>query len=143
MSEPLVIRSEADGIIELVLNRTDKLNAINEAMLGILREALDDLRRQPELRVMLIRARGRYFSAGADLAAFGREDFGGSSMNARAWFRADMPMQPIWQEMELVEKPVVVPHHGPCLGGGLEMSLSCDFRLPRIPPARGPLCAEP
>src|SRR3546814_13973752 len=38
-------------------------------------------------------------------------------------------MQTLWQEMELVEKPIVAAHHAMCVGGGLEMSLSCDFRL--------------
>lgn len=35
----------------------------------------------------------------------------------------------IFDELEAIEKPVVVAHHGPCLGGAMELSLSCDFRL--------------
>ena len=38
-------------------------------------------------------------------------------------------MHPLFDELEAAEKPIVVAHHGPCLGGALEMSLSCDFRL--------------
>ena len=38
-------------------------------------------------------------------------------------------MQQLWDEMEHIEKPFVVAHHAMCVGGGLEMSLSCDFRL--------------
>lgn len=38
-------------------------------------------------------------------------------------------MQQLWDEMEHVEKPIVVAHQAMCVGGGLEMSLSCDFRL--------------
>jgi enoyl-CoA hydratase/carnithine racemase len=38
-------------------------------------------------------------------------------------------MHRIYDEMEAIEKPIVVAHHAPCVGGGLEMSLSCDFRL--------------
>jgi enoyl-CoA hydratase len=38
-------------------------------------------------------------------------------------------MQRIYDEMEAIEKPFVVAHHAPCVGGGLELSLSCDFRL--------------
>jgi enoyl-CoA hydratase len=38
-------------------------------------------------------------------------------------------MHRIYDEMEAIEKPIVVAHHAMCVGGGLEMSLSCDFRL--------------
>jgi enoyl-CoA hydratase/carnithine racemase len=38
-------------------------------------------------------------------------------------------MHRIYDEMEHIEKPIVVAHHAACVGGGLEMSLSCDFRL--------------
>src|SRR3546814_496086 len=79
---------------------------------------------------MLIRAKGRYFSAGADLSAFDDSDAWKSGLRTRSWFRREMGgMQTLWQEMELVEKPIVAAHHAMCVGGGLEMSLSCDFRL--------------
>lgn len=38
-------------------------------------------------------------------------------------------MHRIYDEMEAMEKPIVVAHHAPCVGGGLELSMSCDFRL--------------
>jgi len=130
MSEPVVIRNERDGVLELVLNRPDKLNAINQEVLDVLALAVEDLRTEDRHRVMLIRGRGRYFSAGADLAAFTDHPEGRSGLRVRGWFRRQLGgMQTLWQEMELVEKPIVVAHHAMCIGAGLEMSLSCDFRL--------------
>lgn len=130
MAEEPVLRSDREGIVELVLNRPDKLNALNQRTLDIIREALEDLRLRDDLRVMLIRAKGRYFSAGADLTAFQNYADPKSGVKTRTWFRREMGgMQTLWQEMEMVEKPIVVAHHAMCVGGGLEMSLSCDFRL--------------
>lgn len=130
MTEPAIIRTDAEGIVELVFNRPDKLNAINAEMLDIMREAVEDLRKNPQHRLMLIRSTGRYFSAGADLTNFPEEAEIEGAVHRRSWFRREMGgMQTLWQEMEMVEKPIVVAHHAMCVGGGLEMSLSCDFRF--------------
>jgi enoyl-CoA hydratase/carnithine racemase len=82
---------------------------------------------------MLIRATGRYFSAGADLkenAAGGSRTLPKTGSAIRNMHRR-LPndMRRIWDEIEHIEKPFVVAHQGPCVGGSLEMSLSCDFRL--------------
>jgi len=91
----------------------------------------DLVRDTPELRVMLFRSTGRYFSAGADLKQ-------GDGSGERSWPKRGsevreshrrLPMRRLWDEMEHIEKPFVVAHHAMCVGGGLEMSLSCDFRL--------------
>jgi enoyl-CoA hydratase len=131
LSEPHVLRSERDGILELVLNRPQKLNALTSQMMRTIRHAVDDLRDRADLKVMLIRAKGRYFCAGADLVEGDGEGYGHSATRARTGVRTTMKggMQMLYEEMERVEKPIVVAHHATCVGGGLEMSLSCDFRL--------------
>jgi len=132
LAEPFVLRSERDGVIELVLNRPDKLNALTSSMLETIREGVDDLRDRDDLRVMLIRGKGRYFCAGVDMLEGGLEGgFKDSPSFARTWMRGPMKgrMHALYEEMERVEKPIVVAHHATCVGGGLEMSLSCDFRL--------------
>jgi enoyl-CoA hydratase/carnithine racemase len=81
---------------------------------------------------MLIRAAGRYFCAGADLRGGGDSpgDMLRSGSTIREYHRLKMSgMHRIYDEMEHIEKPIVVAHHAPCVGGGLELSLSCDFRL--------------
>ncbi len=82
---------------------------------------------------MLIRATGRYFSSGADLrdpeAANSPPPPNTGSGLREMHRRLPSDMRRIWDEMEHIEKPFVVAHQGPCVGGSLEMSLSCDFRL--------------
>jgi enoyl-CoA hydratase len=131
MDEPLVLVSEADAILELVLNRPAKLNAINDEMYDTLIEQTERFATVPSLRVMLIRARGKYFSAGVDLnSVLGPDPNMTSPVAFRQWYREGRgSLHPLLDRFELIEKPIVVAHHAPCLGGALEISLSCDFRL--------------
>lgn len=128
--KPLVLVEEEDGILIVTLNRPEKYNALSIAMVQTISDAVDRLRDTPELKVMLIRSTGKYFSAGADLKeAAGKERPRTGSGLREMHRRMPSEMRRIWDEMEAVEKPFVVAHQGPCVGGGLEMSLSCDFRL--------------
>jgi enoyl-CoA hydratase/carnithine racemase len=133
---PHLLTEEADGVLIATLNRPDKLNAISREMMDGLTEAVLRLRETPELKVMLIRATGRYFSSGADLRGGNRNIASPANVAAnsagkiRENHRLNLNnMQQLWDEMEHIEKPIVVAHHAKCVGGGLEMSLSCDFRL--------------
>lgn len=126
MSEPLLVR-EQDAILEVVLNRPEKLNAISDAMVGTLAAAVERFATTRALRVMLIRANGKFFTAGMEISADISPEVGGSTLDGRAWYRRKFHL--LFDELEAIEKPIVVAHQGPCLGGGLEMSLSCDFRL--------------
>lgn len=131
----LLVEATEDGVLIATLNRPDKLNAITREMMDLLTAAVLRLRDEDSLKVMLIRATGRYFSAGADLRSGNQNKIspagnGGSARAIRENHRLNLNnMQQLWDEMEHVEKPIVVAHQAMCVGGGLEMSLSCDFRL--------------
>ncbi len=118
---------EHDGILEVVLNRPEKLNAISDAMVLKLAEAVEAFATRRDLRVMLIRATGKFFTAGMEISSDISPEVGGSTLDGRAWYRNKF--HKLFDELEAIEKPIVAAHQGPCLGGGLEMSLSCDFRL--------------
>lgn len=131
MSDAPHLLTEQDGAILIAtLNRPDKLNALSGEMMALFEQALHRFRDTPELKVMLVRASGRYFCAGADL----RDQDGrpaartGSAIREKHRLRLH-GMHRIYDEMEAIEKPIVVAHHAACVGGGLELSLSCDFRL--------------
>lgn len=128
--EPHLLVSEENGILIATFNRPDKLNAMSGQLMQLLGDAVAHYRETPELRVMLIRSQGRYFSSGADLKEGGgsAQGFPETGSAVRESHRL-LPMRKLWDEMEAIEKPFVVAHHARCVGGSLEMSLSCDFRL--------------
>ncbi len=130
--EPHLLISNDGPILIAEFNRPDKLNAMSLQLMRALGEAVERFRDTPESKVMLIRARGRYFSSGADLrdpeAQAGSPPSTGSGIR-EMHRRLPSDMRRIWDEMEHIEKPFVVAHQGTCVGGSLEMSLSCDFRL--------------
>ena len=132
MSEdaPHLLVDETDGILVATLNRPDKLNALSTQTMELLEAALLRFRDTEALKVMLIRATGRYFCSGADLKEGVAKRNDGTGRGHREFLRVEnRGMQRVWDEMEHIEKPIVVAHHAKCVGGGLEMSLSCDFRL--------------
>jgi enoyl-CoA hydratase/carnithine racemase len=126
----LLVEETADGVLIATLNRPDKLNALSNETMDLFEAALLRFRDTEALKVMLIRSTGRYFCSGADLKEGVEKKNDGSGRGFREFLRTEnRGMHRIYDEMEHVEKPIVVAHHAACVGGGLEMSLSCDFRL--------------
>lgn len=127
MSED-IRREDRDGVVIVTLDRPEKHNAMSVAMREVIFGAVDDLRDRDELRVMLIRAAGPYFSAGIDIVEHYRlRDPNRTMATFRRDYRRRLHM--FIDEMEAVEKPVVMAIQGPCLGLGLEMAGAVDFRL--------------
>lgn len=129
---PHLLVDVVDDILVATFNRPDKLNAMSNELMRTLEQAVERFRDTPELRVMLIKSTGRYFSSGADLKEGGdapRPSPTKGSQVREQHRRAENRMRVVWDEIEHIEKPFVVAHHARCVGGSLEMSLSCDFRL--------------
>lgn len=129
---PHLLVEEQGAIIICTLNRPDKLNSLTSQTLALFEAALHKFRDTATLKVMLIRATGRYFCAGVDLRDRSDEpaEPARSATAIREKHRLRLfGMHRIYDEMEHIEKPIVVAHHAACVGGGLELSLSCDFRL--------------
>ena len=128
--EPQLLIDETDGILIATLNRPDKLNALSAQIMDGIDQALAQFRDTPDLRDMLIRATGRYFSSGADMRGGSPSEQPRTASGIREQHRRGLNgMQRIYDEMEHVEKPIVCAIHAACVGGGLELALSCDFRI--------------
>jgi len=119
-----------EGILIATLNRPEKLNALSPETMQLFEEAVLRFRDTDSIKVMLIRATGRYFCAGVDLRSGSAKEQPRTASAIRENHRLYLPTKHwLYDEMEHIEKPIVVAHHAMCVGGGLEMSLSCDFRL--------------
>ncbi len=127
MSED-ILREDRDGILVLSLNRPAKRNAMSIAMREVIADAVDELRDNDALRLLLIRSSGPFFTSGIDINEH-RQRF--PPTRGMQEFRRDYRrnIHSIFDEMESVEKPVVMAINGPCLGLGVEMAGAVDFRL--------------
>ena len=115
---------EKDGILHVKLNRPEKRNALNWQIIGEVRQCFADVATQPSVEVVLLSGEGKCFSAGTDLNAFqgamGQQDL---RRTIRRQFQA------LFNEIELLEKPVIALIHNYCFGGALELALACDLRI--------------
>lgn len=121
MSEDSV-RLDIEGRVAVVTLDSPPLNVFDVAMRDGLIAALSAIGDIPDVRVMVLRAEGRHFSAGADLAEFGSAS---SILEGR---RIRWDRDP-WIPLRELPIPTVAALHGITLGSGLEMALLCDFRL--------------
>jgi enoyl-CoA hydratase/carnithine racemase len=118
-------RDDADGVITVTFTRDDKRNAIDAGMFELLGAAVADLADDPAQRVLVITAEGRFFTSGIDIAGLGAVAGGAAG---RRQYRREAHHD-LFDELEQIEKPVVLAAQGPCFGVGLEFGVSCDFRL--------------
>jgi enoyl-CoA hydratase len=121
----LLIEVEPEsGVALLTINRADKLNALNSALLTELSEALDELAASTEVRALVITGAGsKAFVAGADIgeiAALDGEDDGAEFARIG---------QGVFAKIEALDIPVVMAINGYALGGGCELALCGDIRI--------------
>jgi enoyl-CoA hydratase/carnithine racemase len=119
---------EKTGHVAVVtLNRPDRLNAISVAMLEALTEALRDVDRDPNVRVVILTGAGRGFCSGLDLkeAAAGKGIGGALGGGVAHMGTRDLPTVVLHQ----LDTPVIAALNGAAAGYGLDLALGCDIRL--------------
>ncbi len=109
----------------ITLNRPEKLNAINSAMVGELGQALDRAEVDPAVRAIVLRGEGRAFSAGFDLD-MGEDDTGDAVTFLRRELYKDLGIiMRFWD----CPKPTLAAVHKYCLGSAMEMAVACDITV--------------
>jgi len=117
MSEPLVIRTDRDGLATLTLNRPAKLNALTPGVFVQLRAHLDAIAADNSIGCVVLAGAGRSFCAGHDLDAIASHEPAPSP-----YFEPETI-----DALEALPKPTIARIHGHCFTGGLELALGCDL----------------
>jgi enoyl-CoA hydratase/carnithine racemase len=121
--------SVADHVAHVLLDRGDKMNALDDAMFGALIAAGEHVRSLAGVRAVVLSGAGRAFCAGLDLASFGRADrWQDGSLADRTHGIANRPqyVATIWRDLPM---PVIAAVHGVCFGGGLQIASGADIRI--------------
>jgi enoyl-CoA hydratase len=117
----LMTRSEA--VATITVNRPDRLNALNEAMIDELRDALLQVRHDESVRAVIITGAGeKAFVAGADIAELSQQSPLGAKITAQRG-------QHVFDLVETLGKPVIAAINGYALGGGCELAMACTLRV--------------
>jgi 2-(1,2-epoxy-1,2-dihydrophenyl)acetyl-CoA isomerase len=116
-----------DGVCTIALDRSDVLNAFNNALTTELQQALKDASKSKAVRVVVLTGTGRAFSSGQDLGDLkekyipGHEPHLGADLKKR--------YDPIVKAIHNMEKPVIASVNGVAAGAGCSLALACDMRI--------------
>jgi enoyl-CoA hydratase/carnithine racemase len=109
-----------DGIASITMNRPEKRNAMNRALLDGLVSNFTELETNTDVRVIVIRGEGKAFCAGLDLRELSARQQGAD---------AEMGVVEILQMIEGSRHPTIAMVQGDALAGGCELALHCDLRV--------------
>ncbi|CAN5580978.1 crotonase/enoyl-CoA hydratase family protein [soil metagenome] len=136
--------SVTDGVAQVRLARSDKMNALDSRMFSAIVAAGDAVAADPSVRAVVLAGEGRSFCAGLDVASFsamaggsdgGDGGDGADGASGTSSIVERLPGRPtnlfqevahVWQAMSV---PVVAALHGHVLGGGLQIALGADIRF--------------
>jgi enoyl-CoA hydratase len=118
-----LLTSLENGIITAMINRADKLNAINRDVMNDLNILADEIEKNAEIRAVIITGAGqKAFVAGADISEF-------LGLTGAEGVNLARTGQNIFFKIENCSKPVVAAVNGFALGGGCELAMACHFRI--------------
>lgn len=123
---PVLLETKHDGIATLVMNRPDRLNALNNELATALNDALGSIAGDESVRVVVITGAGRAFCAGGDLALIGKGRATGATQSLEPLLRSGMQAV---LTMRSMSQPVIAAVNGAAAGAGMNVALAADIRI--------------
>ena len=120
-----LLLSREDSVLFLTLNRPDKRNALNDALIEALKTALNDADTDPSIKAIVISGAGKDFCSGADLSAL--QKIADSSYEEN--LEDARELMKLFQIIRRVKVPVIAAVHGRALAGGAGLATACDIVL--------------
>jgi enoyl-CoA hydratase len=114
-----------NGILNITLNRPEKLNALNQDVLMGLSEQFSYAKQQDAVKGILITGQGKAFCAGADISRLAECD-------AQSGYEFALFGQQVFRQLETLGKPFLAAINGYAFGGGCELAMSATLRLAAI-----------
>ena len=122
MAYECIIFEKRDAVAIIKLNRPKVLNAMNKQLWLDMQAAMEDVRNDPAIRVLIITGEGRAFSTGADLKE-------SKTRSIEAYRDYLVELQEASRRLIRFEKPTIAAINGYALGSGYELALACDLRI--------------
>jgi len=123
---PILLESIENGVALLVMNRPDKLNALNNELATALNQTLERISRNDAVRAVVLTGAGRAFCAGGDLATIGKGREANDAKQLEPILRAGMGAV---LRMRTIPQPVVAAVNGAAAGAGMNIALAADIRI--------------
>ena len=129
MTTAVQVESVGTGITQLTLNRPERLNAMNHALISDLYGALDDLAQDRACRVIILTGAGRGFCAGLDLTEGASPPSAQGLGRAQAGMTVQKMIAGLVPKMRSLPQPIIAAVNGAASGGGLALALASDVRI--------------
>jgi 2-(1,2-epoxy-1,2-dihydrophenyl)acetyl-CoA isomerase len=126
MDSELVLFEKSDHVATITLNQPAALNALSYDVLVRLREIVNEVASDGDVRAIILTGAGRGFCSGANLLGGSGRTLAAGGMGVRA---AIMSMNELLAQIAEMEKPWVAAVNGPAVGGGCSLALVCDLVL--------------
>ena len=129
MSYNTIILAKEEGVATLTLNRPDTLNAWNEEMGTEALQAIEEIRDDNEVRVLVVTGAGRGFSSGADLTAMAQRGQVSPTKPSRVTLSTLPGVVRLAGELRDLDRPTIAAVNGVAAGAGFSIALACDVRI--------------